>query len=267
MGTMLLAWNNLVPGSVLSAGSAEPSLPPQNLQTDHGSADAGWQTAAGVVTASAGAWVEVDLGSIRPVSVLAIAHTNLSVGSGKATVRWTIRTAQSGTVVYDSGTVDAGIVAGIGQSIRVIPNAPVTGRIVRLEINDAGNPDAFINIGQMFIGDAWMPAFNFSYESTMSRDESAIEIRSRAGLLFPRIDWTARVWNVVQKTVRRSEMGTLLDLDMVARRRGNVLFIPDRTSTDMNRFAVLGTLKPTQIGYGAQSGAFRTWGFTITERL
>jgi hypothetical protein len=74
--TALLGYQNRIAASGLTAGSAV--LPLGNWQNDYGSPSTGWQTAAGVVAPTAGAWALIDAYASVTWRAFLLARTNLT---------------------------------------------------------------------------------------------------------------------------------------------------------------------------------------------
>lgn len=92
MAGALFGWTNRVVPGVLTAGSQSGLLPVDNLKSQHGSADQGWETEPGVLTAAAGAWFTVDAGAVAPWRAFGLFRTGLTAA---ATVRWRVGPAES----------------------------------------------------------------------------------------------------------------------------------------------------------------------------
>ncbi|MFC5358265.1 phage head spike fiber domain-containing protein [Azospirillum himalayense] len=69
--------SHLLTGTV-QAGSEVQGLPASNLQNDQGDTASAWQTAQGVVTSAAGAWLVVDAGADVTWRAALLARTNLT---------------------------------------------------------------------------------------------------------------------------------------------------------------------------------------------
>jgi hypothetical protein len=176
-------------------------------------------------------------------------------------------TIDSASMVLDSGVVAGGVVPGFLQTVFVA--AEVTGQCCRVDISDPTNPDTFLNIPFLFVGPAWEPAMNVSPATTVGRDDMTIEVRSRGGQEYPTPMYQARRWELDFEGILNSEVWTQVDvLDRAARLGGNILFIPDQASADINRETVYGRLRPrADVSFFQRGPARRAWKATITERL
>jgi len=266
MANCLLAYDNDILTGTLAAGSEQTGLTVGNLQSPHGSAAFAWRTAAGVLTGAGGAWFTIDSGSTANAwRVFALARTNLTTS---ATVRWRVGTTLSGSDVYDSGTVSAGIVAGVGQSV-IAASAAVTGRYARCDISDAGNSDNYISVPLCFAGPAFQPAINYSPESTYGTNRGRQVVRTRSGGSYITPLYTERAWSLSFGAITAAELtAQAIPGDLAAADGRNCLFVPDPLSSARHSDSVFGPMESTaEFGYVTLDGARRSWRLRITERL
>jgi hypothetical protein len=265
MANCLIGYANAVLTGTLAAGSQQTGLTVGNLQLPHGSAAFGWRTAAGVLTGAAGAYFTLDMGAATTWRAFALARTNLSTA---ATVRWRVGTTLSGSDVYDSGTVTAGIVPGIGQSVTATA-AAVSGRYVRCDINDAANADNYISVALAFAGPAFQPAINYAPDSTSSTRRGEQSTRTRGGGTYTTPLYTERAWRVGFAALTAAELtGQVMPADLAAADGRNVLFVPDPAATSRHAESVFGRMESAaEYGYVTLDGARRSWRMQIVERL
>lgn len=270
MSNTAFGWLNQVKTAALSVGSAAANMGAGNLQIDQGSPDVGWQTASGVLTDAAGAWLLIDSGNSATVwRAFGLFRGNLSAA---ATVRWRVGSALSGgritTASYDSGTIAAGVLPGYLQSLVVAP-ADQVGRYCEVDINDSANPDAFINIPLAYAGPLFMPTVAASFSSTVGRTDQTDEVVTLGGQEFPMNRYVQRVWSVNLARITIAETwASVMELDRVCRAGGNVLFAPDVTSAHLAAEAVFGRVKsPSAVSYPYGGSDSRAWTASLTERL
>jgi hypothetical protein len=267
MANALFGWpafNWALTAPDLQAGSIAGELGPQQLQTDQGSPSTAWQTSAGVLTPEAGAWVEFRLPAAQSWRVFSLHRTNLTAS---AQIRWRVADAEVGSPAYDSGLIAAGVSAGFGQSVTVLP-AGVSGSLCRLDISDPDNPDGFINIPLLYAGDAWEPARNIAWDSTPSYQVEAEEVTTRGGQEFPVFLYARRSWDISHQSLGADEVMPLMEMLRSTRRGGNCLFVPDPASAERHREAVFGRLKSEgAVSFPFQSLERRSWRGQVTERL
>jgi hypothetical protein len=259
MGIAGWGWNqNWVRRGQVTAGSEVAGLGVGNLQNDHGSASMGWQT---VGTSS---WLEIGGAGMMPWRAFLLARTNLT---SSATMRWRVRN-DANAVVYDSGVVLAGVVPGIGQALHVL-QAQVAGAVARCDISDPGNPDGFLNIALAYGGPLTQTALNIGWGGGLGRTQGGSDTRARGGSTFPRLDWSARTRDVEHNSIVDGEIWPfVMDLDLYARRGGNVLLIPDPDSPNAARETIFGRLTATSpITFPNNTEERCAWRATIEERL
>lgn len=174
----MLAWDNYVDrvGVVLSASSeAAGTLGVRNLIDPSPSIP--WRS----LPVSTPHWLEFNLGSLRPVNVVAFAQwrDGMMLQPGD-TVRLVLRD-DGAAVAYDTGAVAWGGDPWAGYWATIIPE-PVPARTVRIEIGTA-NP--YVQIGRLWIAEAWQPRLNFAFDwSTGLLDDSKTIRAPRSGIRF-----------------------------------------------------------------------------------
>lgn len=275
MANALLAWDNYLLGisgvrnAVLYTPSEAAGLPISNLQSPIGSPATAWQTAAGVVTSAAGARFGLETDNVLPIGALVLARTNLTPA---ATIRWVLNygtaAGDPASIVWDSGTLPAGVIKGFGRSV-IIPPPGLTCGSFHCYIDDPTNPDGFINIPLSFIGATWQPASNVSPATTQGRDDQTTVTTTRGGQEYPQVYWTRQRAELDFQGIRSSEIWPQVDaLDQAGRSNVNCLFVPDPVSPNIGRETILGRLIPrADIGLLSNAQDRRTWKATITERL
>lgn len=261
----VIASNSYVKTATILGLSAAPGLPAANVAGDQGSPSTGWQTAAGVVTSVgfAGALLQITPPvAALPWRAIGLFGTNLTPA---ATVLFQLWTTGFGSPNW-SATVSPQ--AGYGQAV-AIPPTDITADFLRVIINDAANPDGFINVPLCFAGPAWLPAGSTGFSSTVGRDESVAEVVTRGGQEYPTLLWQRRRWNIAFDSLRQSETWTQADpLFRTAKAGSNVFFCPDSGSANLQQEAIFGRLKGTSdISYPYGGADRRRWQATITERL
>lgn len=177
-------------------------------------------------------------------------------------------TLDSAVLTYDSGTVSAGIVYGVGQSI-VVASANVSGRYARVDIDDAGNTDGFINIPLAFAGPVWIPTVGADWQSSIGRNDRTDEVQTIGGQEYPINRWQQRKWNLALNAIASADVwANVMPLDQASRFGSNVLYIPDTASADIAKETILGRLRMvSDITYADRSVNLRALRATIAERL
>lgn len=261
--TAIVGWTNYVKTGASIAGSSAAGLGAGNLQDDNGSPSVAWQTAGGVTTAAGGAAITIwPPGTALPWRAFGVFRTNLTASAAITVSLYD----GSGTLVYQG--VFSGLSAGSGQIVGVLP-AAVIADYCTIGIDNGGNPDGFLNIPLAFAGDVWAPLSGVSWNTTAGRDSAVQEAQSRGGQDFPTLQWQRRRWDIEFAGIRAAELWARVgDLDRSARAGGNVLFVPETTSVNIQSEATLGRLTSlSDVSYPHMAGDRRAWRARVSERV
>lgn len=217
------------------------------------------------MTLAAGALIRTDWptpGQI--VRSVALPNTNLTSG---ATVTVTLWLNPAAPVAVATKTV-AGPVPGYGQVIIVFPS-DYTCDFVQVTFNDPTNPDNHINVGGLFIGPLWIPATGLSWDTTLGRNVRRVDTVSRGGQVWSQFQSVQRRRSFTLGNLRGAELwAQQQDLEATAALGGNVLLIPNITSSTLGQEAVYGPLTPAADASMPLHNADRfSWGGTVTQRL
>lgn len=262
-GVTLIGATNYVKSGVVAAafGATAANMGVGNLQSDQGSPSTAWQTASGTLTAGVQIIPAAPAQTWRAAGVF---RTNLT---SAAQVNFYLF---NGPQPSGSATQVAHLAVSPvnGQAVAIF-SADTVADWMQINVTDTGNQDGFINVPLAFAGPAWLPAMGASWQSTHGRDDQVVEATTRGGQEYPTLYWQRRHYALALDGVRGSEVWASLDpLERVARAGGNVLFVPDITSADMQNQAIFGRLKPTaDVSYPYQAADRRAWRAQITERL
>lgn len=257
----LIGWQNAVEaaGTALSAGSEAAGYPVQMLGIPIGAPSVAWQTAAGVTSS------HILIVPPAPVDwrVVALTRTNLT---SAATIRVRIGSVANITSApdYDGTVVSAGVVAGIGQALHILPGA-VTAAACRIDIADASNPDGVLNIPLAYAGPA--TEFNISPQSQPTLEPRRQDVTTRGGQVFTDPLSRARSWGITVGFIRESAIAFLDPLEAAAASGANILFVPRQSSARASAESILGLMTSGPRGFLGPTGNFRAWSATITERL
>lgn len=266
MANIYLAWQNRTDTASLSSGSWNALLPLANLQNRQVQ-----KVARSADTALASTKFDVDLGAAYQISVLALIVHNISV-SGK--VRITASdTATFTALAYDSGWVSvwpAGVIpislleweednfwlgtlsanarAGYQSPfINILPST-VTQRYWRVEINDTGNSDGYVQIGRLFMARGWRPGINYAYGASLGYEDPTPVDVSLSGAEFFDVRSKFRVFGFDIDYITDSDAyAYALELQRIAGVSGEVLMCQDTDdAARMPQRAFVGRLR--QIG-------------------
>lgn len=183
--------------STLTVDTEVASLPKENLQ-DLQIVNV-WRTTA------TSAQIDVDIGSLKILDLMALIAHNFSTG---AQIRWRVsEVSDFSTTVYDSGTVDVwkavedfgsapwGVFRWGGtpsptqtalytkNTFAFIPSA-VFGRYVRIDVTDTGNSDGYLQAGRLIVGPAYQPTINYANGVEFEFIDNSRVTKSRGGQTF-----------------------------------------------------------------------------------
>lgn len=267
MSRVMFGYVNYFKTGTIQAGSSPstsfvPGLAQGNLASDQVDPSLGWQTEDGIMTAAAGAYIEVTF-TASVVRAFGIGKCNLTEGAAV-----TFELHNSGSTVLTK-TV-GGPFPGYAQVVSTA-DTDITADTIIIKIDDPTNPDNHISVGWAYAGAVWNPdddlglaTQNVSYQPKPTRQET----QTRGGQRFIQPFFSERTWIVALNAVTDAEAWTGLgELVRIANLGGNVLFIPDYDSDEINHEAVFGVLDTTAgIGWASNVIGRRSWVGLITER-
>lgn len=259
MSNLCLAWrNHALTGPIVTSSTASSALQGDQLQNDQGASSAAWQTASGQTNGA----ILLNRPAGTKWRAFGLFRTNLT---DAATVDWYVGNGTDFTYI---GSPRPSVARGYGQSVHVAP-VELEGDAMQVNISDPGNPDGFLNIPLMYAGPAWQPKVNYSYQSAPNRIRRSTRSESRAGGVTNRTDWIKRTFDLSLNAVDASEVRSqLAELELAAHRGGNVLFVPNPDSPDVQAEALFGEVEPQSgITYPFTTGKLRGWRASIVERL
>lgn len=193
MTNAVIAYGNQADVAALSGGSWTSSLPLANLQDRRLGRVA---RTSNLLTASTK--FDADFGGTRLFRTIALVNHNLSLSAqyrirlstaadfstSVADTGWlgvwpTVYPLGSlpwGSPSWWSGRYSAEEVAGYtGALIYVLPTS-TNARYLRVEFNDAGNADGYLDLGRLFAADGWQPTRNMVYGASLAwEDPSEIQ--------------------------------------------------------------------------------------------
>lgn len=283
MANVLIGWPNRIDQSTLSGGAWAAALPLDNLKVPRMPVVA---RSTDALTAST--QFDADLGASKTLLAIAIANHNLSQD---AEIRVSLGSTSGDDDVYagdwtpayaitfGSGTdewADYEWFTGLSSdewigtpftSFVLLPSA-YAARYVRVEIDDTTNPDGYVQMGRVFIGSGFVPAFNPAYGLQDGfRDPSLItELESGAVIAHPRR--RLRTVKFALELVRQDdEFSILHELQRRIGTVGEVLYVPNyRNAEATQRTGFIGRMsKLDPISYPIFR--HRSAGFEIVEIL
>lgn len=203
MANVSMAWPNIIDETTVSGGSWMASLPVTNVQNNRIS-----KVARSANALLASTLLNIDMGATpSSIGLLALVVHNLSA-SAKVRIR-ADDAADFATPTYDSGWLNVWPVGIIPQNLleweednfwlgTVSQNAiagyraPFTHylptalpmRYWRIEIDDTGNSDGWVQIGRVFLGKVWSPAYNMTYGMSIGYSDASASESSLTGEEF-----------------------------------------------------------------------------------
>lgn len=248
MANIVLAYNNRVDAATLTGGSWSSTLPRANLQNRLIKKVA--RTADAVITSTL---VNVDLGGSYAIGAVALINHNISV-DGLVRVRGNVSSTMT-SPLYDSGWVAAwptGVVddpeweadnfwlATLSAAERAGFQAPYinldTGRTVarywRIEVDDTGNSDGYVQIGRLFMADIWAPERNYITGAGLSYEDNSAFDTSLGGQKFFDVRDRLRVHRIAWDALSEADAyNQVLEMQRLCGISGEVLHIPDPDDT------------------------------------
>lgn len=257
----LFGYVNIAKTATITANSE--ALPGTNVAEDTGSPSVAWQTLAGDLTTVDGALLKIAPASAQTWRVFGVFRTNLTAS---AVVTFSLYNNGSPPTLVWSAT--ASPVAGFGQAVAAAASNQ-TADFLQITIDDATNPDNFLNVPQVFAGPGWAPSRSIGFSSSVGWDASQADVRTRGGQLYRDLLSRKRRWNIQLDSMSESE--AWLDADPLLRTAAtgqNVMFIPDTGSSYIQRTSLFGTIdSASDISYPYQAADRRRWSGSLVERL
>ena len=224
----------------------------EQLRVPLGNRAVAMQTAPGQTQVS----LSVTLPAAALLRVICLARTNLTPAAQVQVI------GAGGS--YFAGWQAAGVVAGVGQVVHVLP-AAISVTWVQVDISDPGNPDGCLNIPLLWAGNAL--EFGISAESDTGVEVRRADVASRGGTVLTDALSVARQWQFRAGLLRDADLPGFAGLEAAAAAGRNILLIP-RLGAPAAREALVGLLTPGRTGFIGPSGKYRSWGpHTMTERL
>lgn len=268
MGLTALGYKNYAKDAVITAYStAATGLGVENVANDQGAAQYAWQTTSGIITAAAGAKIKiVPATPAQSWRCAGVFRTNLTPGA-TVTFSWYNVGSPSPTLVTSAAR--SGPPASYRQVIAIL-SADITADYLEIGFDDASNPDGFINIPLVYCGPLWLPAYGRTFRSAFGRQDRTERMATIGGQTFVTHRWQQRWLSLDFDAARASDevWGYAMEIDRLARLGGNILAIPDVSSSNLQYEAVFGEMFTSdQMTYGMRTAQHVSWSARVTERL
>lgn len=175
--------------------------------------------------------IDVDLGSAQTIDTIAlIAHNSTASGT-------VIISAGSTSAASDFTTGSLNLVTGADQGLpgnlffEKLTTAQ-TYRFWKIDYNDTGNPDAYFQIGRLYLSNAFQPDVNLAYGYSQSFKDLSRVRRTRSGEAVPLIRDPYRKVEFTLDFGSQDEMyNSLFEFDRLRGKSKDVLFVKDPAET------------------------------------
>lgn len=230
MSSLVIANSAIIDAATVTASGAAASLPVTNLQNE--------QPEKIYRSDDTAPYIEIDLGSAQAINLISVLyHTLTSAGT------WHIRAATTqGNLTaspgYDSGVVD---IWDAGWPTDQSPlhglkwlTSSQTYRWWRIDFSDAGNADGYIDIGRLYIDNAWQlpDGQNISYGWQVEFIDPSTHARSKGARLYTEAQTAWRALKCSMDFLDEDEMyDNLYELQRRRGRSKDALVIRDPAAT------------------------------------
>ena len=284
MANSLTVYRNYADSGTLSSGTWSSTLPLSNLADRQLSKTARSQSLSTTATQFG-----LDFGSIETVKFVGALRHNLTQDG-----QWRIRLSTASdfaTTEHDTGwqdiwpsiipfgvglwgeyywggKVDPAEASTYGIAAYEVIASPVRVRYMRIELDDAANPDGYLEAGRLIVAPAWEPTINLQYNWSLEQvDESRI-VRSRGGQAYVDSKPKFRRLKFTLSDLQRDEMlGNAYELERLKGKGGDVLIMVDPDDAQhIHRQTVYGHLADTSAITNPYSTRFSKE-FTIEELI
>jgi hypothetical protein len=141
-----LAFFNRVDSATITASSEVASLPAANVAQ-------AWRSKPWRSTGCASEWIKFDFGSAQAVRALVFVGHNLTSGA-------TIKIQANATDAWGSPSIDLALTYHAANVV-YLWSSDQTFRYWRITIVDAANPEGFVELGRVFLGQTATPERNY----------------------------------------------------------------------------------------------------------
>lgn len=268
MASLLLLYNNYADEDGVSLSGGVWTVPLSNLLDP-----VPLTRARSFGLGTANTQFQVDLGAARSVRAPCVTHTNMTAAGQ---YKWTWYSDAWLTEVDNSGwaaipgypTYDPD---ALGASIFHVFSAAVSARYWKIEFDDAANPDGYVELGRLFMGDTWAPAFNFDESNSDELSPNTARQDAEGGTAYFVRRRPARAFSFAfPRLAASAEAPTIRKIRRIANLNRQVILIPDPADT-ANFFerCYLGRLSelPAIQLLGRASATDAAVGFRIVEAL
>lgn len=271
---ILLAWPNRVPDGTLSGGDWSTSSPLNNLKTRFN-----YEVARTSDADEANTQFDTALDKVRTIKCLALLRHNCTLAA-KYRVRLSNTSGDFNSPLYDTGFVDVwstfypfGVrlwgedgwwggkptiedIAGYPSLLLHVLDDTVDAQYVRLEIQDSGNPDGYIEASRFWVSGQWQPRINMVYGAQIQWNDPTLveealdgteyfDKRTKTRSITASLDWLSSTEGHAIFLEMQRQLGISKEL----------LIVPDYEDTDnlirrsfVGRFKQLSPLEAWAVG-------------------
>jgi hypothetical protein len=236
MAGPLFSYTNYADTGVYTAGDQVSTLPVSNLADRR--VQKVWRSGTSYAT-----WFGIDFGDSVGIGILGLFGCTLF---STDTVRHRLSNVALGNgEILDTGAVASGISDGYDQTLKVLGSGGTntTARYWRCDINAISRSfvEGYFDIGRAWAGPVWQPSVGISLNWSEAWDDtSQIERSPVSGATFVQGGVSPRGMSVQFDYLSEDDKANALYIDRTVGTRGQLLFVPDETSTTLNAQAILG---------------------------
>lgn len=260
MANAIIATPELGDGAVLSStGTVAAGLPLTNLQEHRLSKLARFTSLSGMT-------IFIDTESTNEIDLVALLGTNQS-----AAATWQVRVASTQAGTSAAPTYDSG--SGAMPNPAVLTGIATSGRWVRIDIEDAANPDGYFDIGRLYVagGDTlWQPDLNIAEGGSFAVNDDNQQATALSGAILTTRRNRRRVINETFDFQSEDELYSRAYRQIMARGTGrDLLFIrdPAASAARLADQTIYGVLALANQPIVHRTVDLYSWSFTIEELI
>ena len=168
MRNIRLCWDNIYDSDATTrtASSAAAGFPLSNIKHR-------WHTRVWRATGDAAEWVKADLGSAKPIQAFILKEHNFTDAA-------VVKIQGNDADAWGAPAVDVTMAITDDKLVKVWETAQ-NYRWWRVSMADGANPDTYVKIGRIFLGNFFEPTVNFTRRFLMDLKDPSVKVRSTGG--------------------------------------------------------------------------------------
>jgi hypothetical protein len=203
MNNFRILWDNLWDDATLSVGSENPEFPATNTQHR-------WHTRTWRTSGESGTLIDAeiisDLGEAKDIKAFVIKNHNFSmIESGDE-----LRIQANNVDAWGAPPLDVVLPVTEGQIVRFW-NTARSYRYWRIVMTDILNPDGYLEIGRIFLGDFFEFYYHFKTKTKTFSDMSIVK-KSDGGQISSDQKNRFRTWEYDFDAIKKEELDDLWDI-------------------------------------------------------